>query len=98
MMNQVEIMQGELAALAHRLGLAEERLGRLAAGSGDAQVVAELAWAQGVAPADLGLSRHWPARRQLARRLWNLGWSNARVARGLGLCERTVARWRKGEA
>jgi hypothetical protein len=100
-MNQVEEMQGKIAALSGRI----ERLekvneaqlktinGLTAAFGPDSTAAQMIAQEMGFAVEVLVIADRRRERWALARRLKEKGWSLARIARALGCCERSVERW-----
>jgi|ERR1043166_2238855 DNA-binding NarL/FixJ family response regulator len=92
-MNEVERLQGQVAALARRVEALESML-RLVQGSGaDAREAGRMVLEVGFPVEILHLPSRVDERRTVALRLRERGWSQARIARVMGCCEKTVERW-----
>ncbi len=92
-MNDVERMQGEIAALSRRLERLEQLARARAAASGDEAEAGKVAQIVGFPVEVLILPGETAARRQLAGELRKRGWSAARISRVLHCDEKTVRRW-----
>jgi DNA-binding NarL/FixJ family response regulator len=92
-MNQVEMMQGRFEALALRLGQVEERLAALSRATADGVLAQQLIQEMGFSLDCLFIPSRVLERRRLAENLRRRGWSQARIARVLNCCEKTVERW-----
>lgn len=92
-MNSVEMMQGQLAALSRRVERLEELARARAAGSSDVAEAQKVAQLVGFPVEILVLPKRIEERRRLARELRSRGWSAARIARVMKCGERAVAFW-----
>jgi DNA-binding NarL/FixJ family response regulator len=92
-MNQVEMMQGRFEALSLRLGQVEERLAALSRATADGALAQQLIQEMGFSLDCLFIPSRVLERRRLAENLRRRGWSQARIARVLNCCEKTVERW-----
>jgi len=92
-MNQVELLQGEMAALAGRIRKLEVLVGAHVDLSADERAAQTVAQDIGFDPGILVLPEKARERRALARHLKTLKWSASRIARALNCCERTAERW-----
>jgi hypothetical protein len=100
-MTRFEAMEARVAGLSARVLKVERALeGRLAA-DGDELAAQQQAEALGFGAEVLVLAASCQGasnrgKRAVARRLADKGWSAARIARVLRVCERTVERWSQG--
>lgn len=92
-MNQVELLQGEMAALAGRVRKLEVLVGAHVELSVDERAAQLVAQDIGFDPGILVLPDKFKERRALARHLRKQKWSASRIARALNCDQRTVGRW-----
>lgn len=92
-MNDVERMQGEIAALSRRMKQIEIAFKSRLDFCRDEKEAAELAAELGFSVEVLYVPANHRHRAQLGRALADRGWSAARIARAFNTTERTVERW-----
>lgn len=94
-MNEVEKMQGQVAALSKRIERLEELLRTRAAASGDELEAQRVAQVIGFPVEVLVVPHRYHERLAFMRELRKRGWSFARISRVLNCDEKTVRRWLK---
>jgi hypothetical protein len=92
-MNQVEQMQGQVAALSLRLSGVEQLLRMLHAAGADEVEAAKVAQAIGFPVDILLLPEALKQRQELARQLKIKGWGYERIGRALNCSEKSIRRW-----
>lgn len=92
-MNEVERLQGEVAALSRRMARCETLLAFKQQDHGWSAAAAAVAEEIGVGAAVMNDGAAIEGRRKLAMALAKRRWSCARIARVMGVCERTAQRW-----
>jgi hypothetical protein len=91
--NLVEQLQGEIAVMTNRIRKLEVQFASLAVTRGDEQAAAAVAEELGFPVEILIVPTDRAKRVALARELHRRRWSQARIARVLHACERTIERY-----
>lgn len=92
-MNSIDLLQGELAALARRVTRLEELARHRAVTTGDSTEAERIAQLIGFPVEILIIPDRISERRQFAIELRKRGWSFSRISKVMNCSERTIWRW-----